>query len=140
MPRQIASISKSITNNNPRLLSGASCQGKGGGGGRQERHCLPTLVTTLPSSSHTKPPSRISCPGWLCFHPRCCKLRQALLRRASQPQAGSREAGSGERKAGSGWGCSIASLPCRFTSGQAAAQQWELADREGEGRLILASM
>lgn len=32
------------------------------------------------------------------------------------------------REEGSSWGCSMALLPHRFTSGQAAAQRWELAD------------
>lgn len=126
----IASISKSITNNNPRWLSGAKCQGReGGGGGRQEWLCFASLVT---SSSHTKMPSRISRPGRLCFP-------SEMLQTPIGAAGGSIPAPNWEwgtrlrREEGSGWGRSIPSLP-------RSCPAMGISRFEKAGKLILPSM
>lgn len=66
----IASISKSITNNNPRLPA-AREEEEEEEEGRNGIFPPPQSWCCL----HHPMEKDISCPGRLCFHPRCCRLR-----------------------------------------------------------------
>lgn len=122
----IASISKSITNSNPRLPA-AKEEEEEEEGGRNGIFPPPQSPCCLHHPIEKESPTSPVLVGFASTQDAA-----DCWGKNSTPRLPGDE--------GSSWGCSTALLPCLFTSGQAAIQQWELTDREGKGRLILTSM
>lgn len=96
----IASISKSITSNNPRLPAAKEEEEEGGGrNGRNGIFPPPQSPRCLHHPTKMRVPHLLS---WLALLPPKMLQTQALLRQEFHPQTGSREPGSQGTKAAAG--------------------------------------
>lgn len=98
--RTIASISKSITNSNPRLPAAKEEEEE-----EEEGRNGIFPPPQSPCCLHRKGESHISCPGWLCSN-----QNAADSEKNSIPKLGAST--QLPRNKGSSWGCSPALLPC----------------------------